>query len=428
MRGGESALRCGLVVKPRSTLIIKGRLKQRVKRVRGRVHASVSAWETSLATLFTARPSVKRAGGFTQVELPFHQLRVVSKRKRSAFTLVELLVVIAIIGVLVALLLPAIQAAREAARRANCQSNLKNIALALLNYHTAQKRFPLGFVSQPDRTEAWGWTTYTLPNLEEQALYDALDPSQRRLADLFIAGRTDPSQISLVQTPLAIFRCPTDDTPALWPIDGSSRAPRTTDTGQWERHFNGDNTPTNFQPPASNYIANRGFIDIGCPRDLAAPAAVWKPDPERCNNNGIFFGNSRIAIKRIPDGTSHTFLLGERDRYCLGATWIGARNPPGADMFGSAMLLGRVSLKLNHPVTGDHQTCTEGFSSAHPGGAFFAFCDGSVHFISDDIEYDDAGNQRNILPKNFKPQQFGLTIGIYQRLGVRNDDLPVGDY
>src|SRR3954454_8737337 len=93
---------------------------------------------------------------FTLVDLP-----AVSQRKRPAFTLVELLVVIAIIGILVALLLPAIQAAREAARRAKCQSNMKNIALALQNYHSANKRFPIGFVSTgPGAIEAWAWSTF----------------------------------------------------------------------------------------------------------------------------------------------------------------------------------------------------------------------------------------------------------------------------
>src|SRR6476646_10339740 len=114
------------------------------------------------------------------------------------FTLVELLVVIAIIGILVALLLPAIQAAREAARRAKCQANMKNIALALQNYHSARNRFPKGFVAQPETVEAWAWSVYILPYLEEQAIYDRLSPSEdfvipvdanrktkRNLADLF---------------------------------------------------------------------------------------------------------------------------------------------------------------------------------------------------------------------------------------------------
>ncbi len=112
--------------------------------------------------------------------------------------------------------------------------------------------------------------------------------------------------------------------------------------------------------------------------------------------NGIFFGESRIALKHVTDGASNTFLLGERDKYCLAATWIGARNPPGPDMWGSAMLLGRVSFPLNDPLTGDHDTCTEGFSSKHPGGGHFAYCDGSVHFISEDISYNEADNPKDV--------------------------------
>jgi prepilin-type N-terminal cleavage/methylation domain-containing protein len=93
------------------------------------------------------------------------------------FTLVELLVVIAIIGVLVALLLPAVQAAREAARRAQCQSTIKNLALAVLNHESAKGELPVGFVSQAGDIEAWSWSTFTLPYLEQQALYDRLRPS-----------------------------------------------------------------------------------------------------------------------------------------------------------------------------------------------------------------------------------------------------------
>src|SRR3954471_10685812 len=116
--------------------------------------------------------SRRRRKAFPRVELT-----AVSKPKRCAFTLVELLVVIAIIGILVALLLPAVQAAREAARRAKCQSNMKNIALALQNYHSARNRFPKGFVSSSEKVESWAWSNFALPYLEEQAIYDRLSPA-----------------------------------------------------------------------------------------------------------------------------------------------------------------------------------------------------------------------------------------------------------
>jgi prepilin-type N-terminal cleavage/methylation domain-containing protein len=360
--------------------------------------------------------------------------------RRAGFTLVELLVVIAIIGILVALLLPAIQAAREAARRAQCQSNMKNVAIALQNFHSANKKFPVGFVSQAAAEEAWAWTTFTLPYLEEQGLFDMLNPRKRRLADLFIAAKSDPSQLALVQTPLSIFRCPSDTTPALCPIDGSAKAQRAFDNDQFERHFNGNNAAKGFQPSASNFVGNKGFANNNCPRDSTAPAAMgWVPDQDACDANGIFFGNSKISMKHITDGTSHTFLLGERDRYCLASTWIGVRNPVGEDMNGSAWLIGRQSRKLNDPITGDHETCTEGFSSKHAGGAFFAFCDGSVHFISDDIDYHNGSNPPNSrcyvkrrttppLSPECRPENLGLRIGVYQRLGWRDDGLIVEGY
>ena len=71
--------------------------------------------------------------------------------------------------------------------------------------------------------------------------------------------------------------------------------------------------------------------------------------------------------------------------------------PPGPDQFGTYFVLGRVTLKINHPVSGAHNTCTESFSSTHPGGAFFAYVDGSVHFISEDIDFDNAGIPKDVM-------------------------------
>ena len=104
--------------------------------------------------------------------------------RRIGFTLVELLVVIAIIGILVALLLPAIQAAREAARTRKCQNNIKNIALACLNYESTNKHLPVGYLStgKTSSIESWAWSTFCLPYLEEQAIYDRLRTGQHLFA------------------------------------------------------------------------------------------------------------------------------------------------------------------------------------------------------------------------------------------------------
>jgi prepilin-type N-terminal cleavage/methylation domain-containing protein/prepilin-type processing-associated H-X9-DG protein len=375
-----------------------------------------------------------------------------------AFTLVELLVVIAIIGILVALLLPAVQAAREAARRANCQSNMKNIALALMNYHTANKHFPVGFVSTgpAGSIESWAWSTFALPYLEEQAIYDRLNPSSkylepvdgkrgigvagpggaagRNLADLFVAAGTNPTELQPLQTPLPIFRCPSDSTPELIPqYSGALTIPyRIVDDGRWERHFNGAYSPQGFQPSASNYVASKGMIDAGCSGKVEN--GKWVANMERCENTGVFFGNSKVSVKQITDGTSKTFLLGERDKFCLAATWIGVRNPlNGDEMWSSIWAMAHVFFPLNHPFTGNHNTCTEGFSSAHSGGAFFAFCDGSVQFISDDINFDLVGNSPVCYasPSSANgPCRLRLGnayLGIYQRLAWRNDGLVVED-
>jgi prepilin-type N-terminal cleavage/methylation domain-containing protein/prepilin-type processing-associated H-X9-DG protein len=360
---------------------------------------------------------------------------------RLGFTLVELLVVIAIIGVLVALLLPAVQAAREAARRAQCASNLKNIALAVLNFEQSKKKLPVGMVSQPEPVEAWTWSTFTLPHLEQQAIYAQFRVKERRLADLLIAAKTNLKELEPTQTPLSIFRCPTDDTPPLVPWDGvaGTRPVRVVDNGQWERRFShgkyAQQLPIQFEPSTSNYVGSRGFIDRPC--GCLSPNCTetnWKPNLPECAGNGLFQSGDAISLKQITDGASNTFLLGERDSYCLSATWIGTRNPAGANMWGAGWSLGRVSRKLNDHETGAHDTCTEGFSSKHTGGANFAFCDGSVYFVSDEIEYRTAGNEKDFYyeapagvdpNRQFFAERTGDAIGAYQRLGVRDDGLPV---
>jgi prepilin-type N-terminal cleavage/methylation domain-containing protein len=340
---------------------------------------------------------------------------------RSGFTLVELLVVIAIIGVLVALLLPAVQAARSAARRLQCQSNLRNLALAVLNYESAAKAFPPGFVTQPRNEESWGWTNFVLPHLEQQQLYDALGVGERRLADLFIAAGNDlgAPEIKLVQTPLAIYRCPEDNLPLLLPADISGiKEQYPVIGGNNARHFNGNNTPPGFEPAASSYIGMKGFFDNPWCDESGARYTM----AQVCANNGVLFADSEVQLAQITDGTSNTFMIGERHLRCLAGTWIGARNPPGPDMYSSYYVLGRASLKINHPTTGSHNSCTEGFSSAHPGGVYFASCDGSVRWVDEQIGFNNGTNRfsgvnaiRGLDLRN--PQE----LGVFQRLAIRND-------
>jgi prepilin-type N-terminal cleavage/methylation domain-containing protein/prepilin-type processing-associated H-X9-DG protein len=351
-------------------------------------------------------------------------------RRLGGFTLVELLVVIAIIGVLVALLLPAVQAAREAARRASCLNNIKNVALGVIGYHDARRQFPPGFAVHGIQVPAWAWTTYTLPYLEQQGLFNSLNPPKQRLADFLNAAKTDSRLVQLAQTPLSIFRCPSDDTPDLLPNDGVPLGLSISCPGdpKCQRNFDTPSfTPPAFQPATSNYIGNRGFTDAGC-----QPSRPW-----RCQSSGILYGGSEINEKHVTDGLSNTFLLGERDGYCWAGTWLGIRNADGPNMFSSYYALGRVSVQLNHPSNLDGD-CTEGFSSKHAGGAVFAFCDGSVHFINEDVNFDNGANEKECSVEEPPPgtpnvvqcfaEQNGRQIGVFQRLGWRDDQLPISGY
>jgi len=316
--------------------------------------------------------------------------------RRPAFTLVEMLVVIAIIGILIALLLPAVQAAREAARRMRCQNNLKQIGLAMLNYHDAHSTFPPGYISVDVNTEEWGWPVFLLPYMERKSLYKELAVSDRRLVELLSAPGAPgflPPRV-LVQTPLSDFRCPTDRTPDLLP---SSLRP-----------FDGIGAGSGFEPATSNYIGVCGLYDRA----------------DGIQNNGVLYGNSKVTIRDVADGTSCTFLVGERDQRCGAGAWCGNRNPVGISDLGAYYVQGRVSIKLNHPNDQGADGCREGFSSPHAGGGNFLFCDGSVHFISETIGFSNANIDVYDQTGTFDRAQ-AYYLGIYQLLGIRDDDVPI---
>ncbi|GAA4422784.1 DUF1559 domain-containing protein [Bremerella cremea] len=317
---------------------------------------------------------------------------------KRGFTLVELLVVIAIIGVLIALLLPAVQQAREAARRINCNNNLKNLVIALHNHHDTYGYFPPGGEhTNDDNRQMWGWGARILPFVEQTSLYDRLEVSQQDLK----VTLDDTSLRPLVQTRLDVFICPSD--PAGHLMDGGKM------NGGTGRHFSGDaNIGTNFRLSKSNYIAVIGMYDVN-----------------HLKNNGILFRGSKTRLADVTDGTSNTFILGERNRRCAQGTWVGNRNLPGSGPQGADYTHGRITRPLNDPLNGTHQ-CIEGFASDHPGGALFAYADGSVHFIADTIHYRNAGvngqdYQNTAAPPTFNP----VNLGVYQRLGVRNDGQPI---
>jgi prepilin-type processing-associated H-X9-DG protein len=313
------------------------------------------------------------------------------------------LVVIAIIGILIALLLPAVQAAREAARRSQCSNNLKQIGLALHNYHDSYQTFPSGWIwpGAPNR-ECWGWSALILPYVEQQALYDQLDIGGTNLWQYQSSTGAAWNTIKKgLQTPLDAFMCPSDTG-----FYGAGQV-------HWGRRFDGGvcYRQHSYRPGVSNYIANMGYRQR---------RRAW-----RNNRGGVFAGNSHVAFKDVRDGTSNTFAVGERDTdLCRSGTWVGVRNADGTGSRGvyTAVAWARPIINAPDPPYGwgSDRGCGEGFSSLHPGGAQFALCDGSVKFISETIDHDWRGNIPNCEPEYKCPQ-----TGAYQRLMCRDDGLTV---
>ncbi|MBM4073300.1 MAG: DUF1559 domain-containing protein [Planctomycetes bacterium] len=254
---------------------------------------------------------------------------------RPAFTLIELLVVIAIIAILIALLVPAVQKVREAAARLHCKNNLKQIGLALHQYHDVNYRLPPGYASDvaadgSDLGPGWGWCTHILPYLEQVNLYKQLNLG----VDI-----GDPAHSTSRLQRLEILICPSD----------SHHSPFTT-----------AGNPVLIGP--SNYVAVFGNNEIEDGPDLG---------------NGVFYRNSRTRFAEITDGLSNTMFVGERSMNIAMSSWTGAVT--GADE-APALVLGSADHTPNHPAA--HP---EDFWSKHTQGVNSLFGDGSVQSISNAI-------------------------------------------
>ena len=311
-------------------------------------------------------------------------------KHRRGFTLIELLVVIAIIAILIALLLPAVQQAREAARRSTCKNNLKQIGLALHNYHETFGTFPPACtftIRRPNRRNeaAWGWGTYILPHMEQGPLYNQLGVNTRTLERVVRNG----SLRRLMQTQLPVYLCPSDDSSPL-----NNR-----------RRFRSDR---NFQAATSNYVGNHG--------------CRWARVRQTRDSRGIFATprSHTVRIRDITDGTSNTIAVGERvfERpRCRAAVWVGIHDYNNTGIRGLQMILAIGNARINDPSTG---RCRRGYSSKHAGGAQFLFCDGRVRFLSDSIHY----NNRSRCATN----RNAARMGTFQRLISRMDGQPIGEY
>lgn len=319
-------------------------------------------------------------------------------RKRSAFTLIELLVVIAIIAILVALLLPAVQQAREAARRSTCKNNLKQLGIALHNYHDTYRVMPPGFVNQgpgggsADQAYNWAWSAHILPFIEQGPLYDQLQVGDQRVVEVAdtAAGR------NLLNTPIAALRCPSDIGPDVNTNGNRDIAPAVL-----------PNTTNAVDVMTSNYIANNSSGRLRPQLDVA---------------DGLFNRDSKYRFRDIVDGTSNTIAFGERAWELQGvALWAAIAlvqdgNVGSQDNWGLVEGHGSGEPPINCTQTGN-PWCRRGYSSLHRGGAQFVMADGGVRFISENINHNNDTNGGST--------QVNST---FERLLARKDGQPIGEF
>jgi len=273
-------------------------------------------------------------------------------RKRLGFTLIELLVVMAIIGVLVAILLPAIQSARAAARRTQNRNNLKQIGVALHNYHDTFKMFPAGWIGidsgAPDieGSNGFGWGAMILPFIDQGPLFNQFD------FKLMIDDPANEARRAYVPA----FRSANDVGPNQWKIEDEGAPGSVLAT-----------------LPTSNYVGNFG---TGALEDCHT-----LPPGAQCIGDGVFYHNSKVRLADLLDGSSNTFIVGERRSDAeLGwhSTWVGSI-PNGDEHL--ARILGVADHTPNHP-----DAHFDDYSSHDANGVFFLFGDGHVQHINEHID------------------------------------------
>jgi len=337
-----------------------------------------------------------------------------TRRHRPGFALIEILVVIAISTLLFAMLLPAVQRSREAARRSGCKHNLRQIVFALHRYHDSFNVFPPGGLRGWDGTQergnAFSWATLVLPQLGEATRYDRFD---------FNTGVFEPPNARHLATGLAAFRCPADSRPESMRCNSG------------ERH--------QVEAACTSYFGSTGSFQC------------WG-HPNSNRSNGILPRDDGrpVTVASVTDGASCTIAVGEVSGALSPASSLfghqhGIHARPGPDVMtreNASLRNGEWQLNGIHPHARD-----AGFSSAHAGGAQFAFLDGTVRFVSNRIDHirsivnreavqgrgcrwaDGQCHDRQLQGGSWHDKPVLLArMGLYQRLFARNDGLPVDEF
>jgi prepilin-type N-terminal cleavage/methylation domain-containing protein len=337
-----------------------------------------------MRTLPPARDAVRRTAPCAQPAPPSRDGDRANARR--GFTLVELLVVIAIVGVLVSLLLPSVQAAREAARRAQCSSNLKQIGLALLDFHAAQRKFPAGGAGCPQGYYGNSWWIALLPGLEQTALYERYDKTGRDSGRSYQstgwtlypddAAANGHNAKLLHQIVLPVAKCPSSPIEPLYHRNVENRR------NYW--FFNAD------------YVAIAGSADHASRTDLQHGAYAVGV----ISAGGLLPPGREIRLEQATDGASQTMAVGEQSDYCYTAQGEAAycrssclhgfsmglaKSFPKGDnrTFNVATIRYRMSKDaslLNSHGCGANSP----LQSAHPAGAHVLRADGSVPFLHEE--------------------------------------------
>lgn len=296
------------------------------------------------------------------------------------FTLIELLVVIAIIAVLIALLLPAVQQAREAARRTQCKNNLKQIGLAIHNYHDTFKYFPINLMSRrgggqlnlPGNWPAVGWLAMALPYIDQAPLYNTINFSD---PNRVVTNSSQASNIAARRTVISAYLCPSN--PQQNKLTNGAEG--------------GDDWGSGLDGGRTDYVGNMGWMHGGhrdCPQGIYGgnfQGAAWADatdSGQMANCNGVIGWQFCVGINTITDGTSNTMAVLE-DHH-----WVTKANP--SQIQNDALWMGSYAIhSTKMPINWDPQNdfrCDQ-WSSTHTGGAHGLLSDGSIRFVSENVAW-----------------------------------------